>query len=83
MELKNPARFLERNPAELHTFTNSLGQRVRLLEHPEHGDDAPIYAEIEGRVFRTDFHDVDDLSDVGGEYEARLYADGFSHGDPF
>lgn len=55
------AKFLSKNPTLLFEFNNVLRQRVKLYEHPDLGEDAPVYACIEGIVantYRGDFHDL-------------------------
>lgn len=64
------------NPLEYCKFTNQRGQTVRLLEHPLKGGDAPIYGEINGVVFDTEFYDCEDMTDPDSEYAPILLEDG-------
>ena len=74
--ISNAQKFLALNPTELDSFTNLVGQKVRLLEHPTRGDEAPIYGEIDGVVFDTEFFDTDDMTYPDSDYAPLLLADG-------
>tara|TARA_R110000868_G_scaffold96843_4_gene266318 strand:- start:1842 stop:2102 length:261 start_codon:yes stop_codon:yes gene_type:complete len=74
--LKNAQKFLALEPLEYMRFINQRGQTVRLLEHPLRGCDAPIYGEINGVVFDTEFYDHEDMTDPNSEYAPILLEDG-------
>lgn len=57
--------LLDLNPAQLRQYTNQLGQKVTILEHPTLGDDCSLLALIDGFMAITGFYDVDDF-DAGG-----------------
>ena len=65
------ARLMALEPTELGAVTNQLGQRVRLLEHPTHGDEAPVLAFIDGVLANTDAYDTEDFYS-GSEYNPCL-----------
>jgi hypothetical protein len=74
--ISNAQKFLDLNPMELDSFKNLVGQRVRFLEHPTRGDGAPVYGEINGVVFDTEFFDTEDMSYNDSDYSPLMLADG-------
>ncbi len=74
--IANSKKFLDLNPTELDSFKNLVGQRVRFLEHPTRGDEAPVYGEINGVVFDTEFFDTEDMSYNDSDYSPLMLADG-------
>lgn len=78
MKTKTPEytkQFMASNPTVLAEFTNCLGQKVQLLEHPTQGDMYPVYAYIDGILADTEFFDIDDMIYEDSEY-APLLVDG-------
>ena len=74
--IANSKKFLDLDPTELDSFTNLVGQKVRFLEHPTRGDEAPVYGEINGVVFDTEFYDTEDMSYNDSDYSPLMLADG-------
>ncbi len=74
--IANAQKFLDLNPYELDSFKNLVGQRVRFLEHPTRGDEAPVYGEINGVIFDTEFFDTEDMSHNDSDYAPLMLADG-------
>ena len=74
--ISNAKKFLALDPTELDSFTNLVGQTVTLYEHPTRGEDAPVYGEIDGVVFDTEFFDTDDMTYPDSDYAPLLLADG-------
>lgn len=67
-------RLMELNPTIYTTIVNSLGQKVKLAEHPLNGDmDAVIAIFEEDRLaFDTGFFDTDDMEEEDGDYVPHL-----------
>jgi hypothetical protein len=74
--IANSKKFLDLDPTELDLFTNLVGQTVTLYEHPTRGDEAPVYGEINGVVFDTEFYDTEDMTYDDSDYAPLLLADG-------
>jgi hypothetical protein len=64
--------FMARYPTLLKEMTNAQGQVCRFYEHPLHGDDAPVYVEIDGVLADTGFADLGDFYE-GSEYMPELF----------
>lgn len=54
-------KFLSENPTVLARQSNRHGQRIVYYEHPNRGDEAPIYGLIQGILFDTGTFDLEDL----------------------
>lgn len=76
----NYSKLIASNPWVYLTFTNSLGQEIKLVEHPVLGDEYPVIAvsDYHQLAFATDFYETGDINEVGGEYEV-----GFIDGELF
>lgn len=69
-------------PTVYHEMTNSLGQRVLLVEHPTLGQDTRVvcvFPELK-LAFLSDFYECDDMIASHKEYEPVVLADDFYHG---
>ena len=55
------AKFLAKNPTVLGTTVNRFKQTVTFLEHPDRGDEAPIYVQIGDNVANSGFYDLGDM----------------------
>ena len=66
--------LLKHNPFVYTEFTNSLSQKVQLVEHPTKGDSVPVIALFPDYelAFYTDFFETGDIDEVGGDYEVLL-----------
>lgn len=58
------ARFLAKNPTLLATVRG-----INFYEHPTRGDEAPVYAIVDGRLIETDAWDCADLINDSGIWE--------------
>lgn len=69
----NYKKLKDLNPFRFYGFTNTIGQRVDLLEDPLRGEDAPIIVSFpdKKKAFYTDFYDTEDLMQ-GSDYEPVL-----------
>jgi hypothetical protein len=74
--IKDSYKFLSLKPTKLSHMINQKKQLVFFYEHPELGEDAPIYGEINGEVFNTEFFDLDDMMAEHGEYAPILLNNG-------
>lgn len=68
-------RFLSKNPTELLTQRNSIGQTCVYYECPNYGDESPVYVAIGNVIALTDFYETDDFY-VGSDYEPQLVKGG-------
>jgi hypothetical protein len=82
MSRLNFTRLMALEPTVYHEFTNSLDQRVLLVEHPTLGQDAPVVCVFPDLklAFASDFFDCDDMIADHKEYEPVVLADDFYHG---
>lgn len=70
------------NPTVYATMINSLGQTIKLVEHPTKGDETEIIAicdELKLASY-TDFYDLDDMLAEHKEYEPLFINGEFQHG---
>jgi len=54
---------MSHNPTVLDTKVNSIGQTCIFYEHPNYGEDAPVYVMIDGILADTGFYDVEQPND--------------------
>lgn len=73
----NYEKLIARNPYVLAEFTNSVGQKVILMEHPIHGEEAEIIAVFPKfkKAFYSGSHDMEGLTEFGGDYEVMIVDD--------
>jgi hypothetical protein len=79
-------RIMAQKPYVLDTIVNFMGQTIDLVEHPVHGDEAPVIAvchdyllkvgeeSLRGVACPTTFFETDDMYE-GSDYEP-LFIDG-------
>ena len=69
--------IMEHEPIVYRTIKNSIGQEIKLCEHPLEGDQAPVVAICHGLKLAafTDFFDCEDM------YEGSDYAPVFDRGE--
>jgi len=67
----NYKKLMEAEPTVYGEIVNSLGQSIRLVEHPYDGDSYPIIAVCDELALAasTDFFDLDDMLAEHNEYE--------------
>jgi hypothetical protein len=80
----NYKKLMAEQPTIYHEMVNSLGQSIKLVEHPFEGDEYPIIAVCDelGLAASTDFFDLDDMLADHKEYEptfqnGKLFIGGF------
>jgi hypothetical protein len=63
-------------------FTNSLGQRIKIVEDPIWGDEAPVIAVCDDLKIAdfSDFYETGEVDEVGGEYEVGFVDGVLVHG---
>lgn len=78
-------KLMALNPTVYTTITNSIGQEIKLVEHPLRGDEAQIIAVSDYHQLAqyTGFYDTADMLDESKEYEpsfidGKLYIGEFS-----
>lgn len=67
----NYTRLTALNPFIFEDFTNSIGQRVQLVEHPIHGDEYEVIVLFPeySVAFNSTFFECDDMMASHGEYQ--------------
>lgn len=67
----NYSKLMAQEPTVYASMTNSDGQLIHFVEHPFHGDAAPIIVVCHDLKFagQTDFYDLEDMMASHGEYE--------------
>lgn len=70
-------KLMAKNPTELMSATNDLGQRITFVEHPTRGEEYPVIAVFkdQGKAFATEFFDCGDFY-AGSDYMPVLTAEG-------
>jgi len=68
---KFKTKFFAHHPSKLGGMVNTKLQHVEFYEHPEYGDEVPVFGVIDGVLFNTEFFDLDDMAQ-GLEYEPVL-----------
>ncbi len=70
----NPYIFIE--------FQNSIGQKIKIVEHPILGDESPMIAVCEELQIaaKTDFFEIGEIDQFGGEYEGGFVDGKLVHG---
>ena len=78
----NFARLTAVNPTIYKESINSLGQRIQFVEHPIQGDEYPIICIFPDLQFAyaSDFFELGEIDEIGGEYETVIIANEFLHG---
>lgn len=74
----NYTKFIDRNPTEYGSMTNTKGQQITFYEHPVYGEDAPVVCvchELELAESST-FYETDDMNAEHGEYEPWFDSEG-------
>lgn len=64
--------FMSQDPFKMGEYTNNIGQLIEFYEHPTRGDEACVYALIEGHLINTGFMDLDDMIADHGEYTPKI-----------
>lgn len=78
----NYTKLTALEPTVYTTFTNSVGQLIKLVEHPLKGDESPVIAvcdELQLAAY-TDFYETGEIDEVGGEYEVWFCDNELLHG---
>ena len=70
------------NPFIYTTFTNSLGQKIKIVEHPIQGDESPVIVVCDELKLAdySDFYETGEIDEVGGEYEVGFVDGKLAHG---
>jgi hypothetical protein len=70
----NYEKLISLNPYIYCSFINSIGQEIKLAEHPTQGDDSPIIAICDTLQLadKTGFYDTADLIAEHKEYEPKF-----------
>ena len=78
----NYTKLMSLNPTIYKTFTNSLGQLILLVEHPLKGDESPVIVVCEELALAdySDFYELGEIDEVGGDYEVCFIANELFHG---
>lgn len=71
MSQMNYFKLMAQEPTVYDSMTNSYGQLIHFVEHPLHGDAAPIIVVCHDLQLAamTDFYDLEDMTASHGEYE--------------
>lgn len=56
-------RLIDKNPTLIHEYTNQLGQKIEVYEHPLRGDEFPVIAVCKSLelAHNTGFYDIGDF----------------------
>jgi len=73
-------QFFAGHPRKLGAMINSKLQHVEFYEHPTHGDEDSVYGLIDGTLFDTGFHDLDDMICPNSDYEPIKIGDEIRYG---
>jgi hypothetical protein len=70
------------NPFIYTTFTNSIGQEIKIVEHPIYGDERPVIVVCDDLKLAdySDFYETGEIDEVGGEYEVGFVDGKLVHG---
>lgn len=82
MNTLNYTKLTALNPTVYTTFTNSMGQLIKLVEHPLRGDEYPVIAICEdlNLAAATDFYETGEIDEIGGDYEVGFISSELYHG---
>ena len=78
----NYKKLVAHKPTIYNTFTNSLGQKIELVEHPTLGDMTEVIAichELKLAGY-TEFFECEEIMEVGGDYEVLFVDRKIMHG---
>ena len=78
----NFTKLMALNPTVYKETINSLGQKVLFVEHPILGDETEVICVFPDLklAYYSDFFELGEIDELGGEYEAVIIADDFYHG---
>lgn len=78
----NYTKLMALQPTVYETFTNSIGQVIKLVEHPIKGDSVPVIVVCEELQLAaySDFYETGDIDEIGGDYEVGFLDRELFHG---
>jgi hypothetical protein len=78
----NYTKLIAHNPTVYTTFTNSLGQEIKIVEHPIQGDESPVIVVCDDLKLAdlSDFYETGEIDEVGGDYEVGFVDGKLVHG---
>ena len=67
----NYTKLIAYNPTVIAEFVNSIGQEIKIVEHPTLGDDYPLIAICDDLKLAdgTDFMETEEITEIEGDYE--------------
>jgi len=70
----NYDKLMAHKPTVFESITNSIGQKIDLVEHPTMGDESSIICVCHELKLAqaSGFFDTDELAEQGGDYEPRF-----------
>jgi hypothetical protein len=78
----NYSKLMALQPTVYKTFTNSIGQTIKLVEHPLKGDECAIIVVCDELSLAavSDFYELGEIDHVYGEYEVGFFSNELYHG---
>jgi hypothetical protein len=78
----NYKKLIDLNPTVYIEFVNSIGQTIKVVEHPLKGDESPVIIVCDELQLSdySDFYETGEINEVGGEYEVGFVDGQLRHG---